>query len=209
VLPISFARVLQREGRQSLAAAKANLDAFAAHGEVLIELADEPTRDVVACELRLLGAQCTPEPTVYAATRPTQSAPHDGAIRADAAGAGRDAASAANAALPLSLAPRMSSSAAWQKAGWAALLLTGILGIRACRECSRPSHEELRATITRLQIGAAEQEARYGGISPAQKAANARLAAQADALLRLQDAGDVGVDAGTDIDADERTGAGP
>ena len=206
MLPISFARVLQREGRQSLAVAKANLDAFAAHGEVLIELADEPTRDVVASELRLLGAQCTPEPTVYAATRPTQSAPHDGAIRADAAGAGRDAASAA---LPLPLAPRMSSSATWQKAGWAALLLTGLLGIRACRECSRPSHEELRATITRLQIGAAEQEARYGGISPAQKAANARLAAQADALLRLQDAGDVGVDAGTDIDADERTGAGP
>ncbi len=62
MLPISFARVLQREGRQSLATAKANLDAFAAHGEVLIELADEPTRDVVASALRLLGAECRPEP---------------------------------------------------------------------------------------------------------------------------------------------------
>jgi len=58
VLPISFVRVLQRVAGQSLAAAKANLDAFSEHGEVTIAFEDDAVRDEVARELETLGAAC-------------------------------------------------------------------------------------------------------------------------------------------------------
>jgi hypothetical protein len=207
VLPLAFTGVLQREGRLTLATAKAKLDAFAEHGEVLIELEDEPTRDAVASELRLLGAQCTPEPTVYAPKPATQGGPRDAAVDESTVDPARDEESTG---LPLTLSPAMTSSAAWKKAAALALVLSSMLVAGALRSASEPSNEELRATIERLHLEGRAGEGAYRGISPAQKAANARLAAQAENLRRLHDGGEAGKDAGAEADDESGlTGAEP